>query len=245
MATAVVPRPTRTSRGSRPGFVAVGLLSVAIAGWSLYLYAQGTLAELATTEAPNAGIAANYVGAPGFVQAALYVHIVTGSLALLLGPAQFSRRLRARRPRLHRVTGRAYFAVVGTAAICSLVMAPWNMGGMVGFFGFGTLGVLWLWTGARALKAIRERDFAGHQAWTIRNYALSFAAPTLRLWLGVLIVVQIVASGGTLDPDAAFENAYAAVPFLCWLPNIVVAEWLVRRRGLPSYRVGQAAPAAP
>lgn len=244
MTAAVLPPVTRAPSASRPGLVVVALLSVAIAGLSVYLYAQGTLAEIATTEANNAGIAGNYAGAPAAVQGALYVHILTGSLALLLGPAQFSRRLRIRAPRLHRGTGRAYFAVVGVAALCALVMAPWNLAGMVGFFGFGTLAVLWLWTGARALAAIRNRDFAGHQAWMIRNYALSFAAPTLRLWIGVLIAVQIIASGGSLDPDAAFTNAYAAVPFLCWLPNLVVAEWLVRRRGLPAYRIGAGAPTA-
>ena len=36
-------------------------------------------------------------------------------------------------------------------------------------------------------------------------------------------------------PD--FDNAYAAVPFVAWLPNLVFAEWLIRRRGLPSYRL--------
>ena len=41
--------------------------------------------------------------------------------------------------------------------------------------------------------------------------------------------------------DAAWTNAYAAVPFLAWLPNLLVAEWLIRRRGLPSYRLTPAA----
>jgi hypothetical protein len=31
-----------------------------------------------------------------------------------------------------------------------------------------------------------------------------------------------------------FANAYAPVAFLCWLPNIVIAEVIIRRRGLPS-----------
>jgi hypothetical protein len=44
-------------------------------------------------------------------------------------------------------------------------------------------------------------------------------------------------TGAPFDFDSAFANAYAAVPFLAWLPNLVVAEWLIRRRGLPSYRL--------
>jgi len=234
-----VTSPTRAAatRSSRPGLFVVALLALAIAGVSLYSYAQGTLAELAASDADSATIAGNYVSAPAAVQGALYLHIVAAALALVLGPAQFSRRLRTRVPRLHRVTGRAYFIAVGLGALGALVIAPWNLAGFVGFFGFATLAVLWLWTGARALRAIRAGDVALHQSWMIRNYALTFAAPMLRLWVGVLIAVQIAASGGVLDPEAAFVNAYAAVPFLCWLPNLVVAEWLIRRRGLPSYRL--------
>ncbi|MBB4944473.1 hypothetical protein F4556_000008 [Kitasatospora gansuensis] len=71
----------------------------------------------------------------------------------------------------------------------------------------------------------------------IRSFALTFAAPTLRLWFGVLILLQVLAgraAGG--DVDHMVAQAYAAVPFLCWLPNIVVAELMIRRRGLPGLR---------
>ncbi|MEU4195507.1 hypothetical protein AB0E69_26640 [Kribbella sp. NPDC026611] len=42
--------------------------------------------------------------------------------------------------------------------------------------------------------------------------------------------------GSEVDPDQLMNNAYAAVPFLCWLPNIVVAELMIRRRNLPGLR---------
>ncbi|GAA4382228.1 hypothetical protein [Agromyces bauzanensis] len=45
--------------------------------------------------------------------------------------------------------------------------------------------------------------------------------------------------GGAFDLEAAFANAYAVVPFLAWLPNLVVVEWLIRRRGLPAFRLVQ------
>jgi hypothetical protein len=71
----------------------------------------------------------------------------------------------------------------------------------------------------------------------IRNYAFTYAAVTLRVWLGVLILVQVPFVDAGTDFDALFANAYNAVPFLCWVPNMFVAEWLIRRRGLPSYRL--------
>jgi len=48
-----------------------------------------------------------------------------------------------------------------------------------GFFGFGSLAVLWASTTYRGYRAARNRDFASHQAWMIRSFALTFAAPTL------------------------------------------------------------------
>ncbi|GAB2608038.1 hypothetical protein Aab01nite_61590 [Paractinoplanes abujensis] len=66
-------------------------------------------------------------------------------------------------------------------------------------------------------------------------------APALRLWLGVLIGVQLL-TGRDAGGEQMYVDAYAAVPFLCWLPNLVVAEFLIRRRNLPSPRF--AAPAA-
>lgn len=54
-----------------------------------------------------------------------------------------------------------------------------------------------------------------------------------------MIALQITFSPdpGSIDVDDVFDTAYAVVPFLAWLPNIVVAEWLIRRRGLPAYRI--------
>ncbi|MFV0374696.1 DUF2306 domain-containing protein [Microbacterium sp.] len=108
--------------------------------------------------------------------------------------------------------------------------------GWVGFFGFSSLALVWLWTAARAYRAIRAHDVAAHQAWMIRNYALTYGAVTLRIITPVLIVATLVLGTPTAY-SSAFANAYAAVPFLAWLPNLLVAEWLIRRRGLPSYRL--------
>ena len=78
----------------------------------------------------------------------------------------------------------------------------------------------------------------------MRNFALTYAAVTLRMWIGVLITVQAL-PGGEFDFDAAFANAYAVVPFLSWLPNLLMAEWLIRRRGLPSFRLSTGTEAIP
>jgi hypothetical protein len=45
------------------------------------------------------------------------------------------------------------------------------------------LALAWLYTGAKAFSAARQRDFVAHRRWMIRNFSLTFAAVTLRLYL--------------------------------------------------------------
>lgn len=222
-------------RTSRVGWTAVTLLAIAIAAYAVIPYLLQSLPALAEE---GVGLAGNYADRPAIVQGFFYAHIVGGGIALLLGPLQFWRGLRARHPRVHRWTGRIYLAGVAVGGVAGLVLAPFSQAGWVGFFGFGALAVLWLVTGWRAYRAIRSGDVASHQAWMIRNFALTFAAVTLRIWLPLMITAPLL-TGAPFEFDAAFANAYAAVPFLCWLPNLIVAEWLIRRRGLPAYRLSR------
>ena len=56
-------------------------------------------------------------------------------------------------PRVHRIMGRVYLVSVAIGGPAALVMAPFNTAGFVGFFGFGSLGVLWLVTGWKAYRS--------------------------------------------------------------------------------------------
>jgi hypothetical protein len=64
-----------------------------------------------------------------------------------------------------------------------------------------------------------QRRFVDHRAWMIRSFALTFAAVTLRLYLPLAAVLS-------LD----FVDAYRAISFLAWVPNLVVVELYLRRR---------------
>jgi len=118
-----------------------------------------------------------------------------------------------------------------------LVLAPHSLAAPVGTAGFGLLAVLWVAFAATAFRAIRRRDIATHQRWMIRTFALTYAAVTLRLWLFVLMAVQTHMAG--VDPETAFERAYLIVPFLAWVPNLLVAERYLRtrRRSVPAVLV--------
>ena len=226
--------PAGRGRRVRPGLVWIALSSITMAAVLLTSYSGATLDELAQDDT---GLASTFANRPPAIQLAFYLHIASAGLALLVGPLQFVSRWRRRAPRAHRVLGRVYLVGVGTGALTGLAISTVSSVGFLGFFGFGTLAVLWAWTGWRAYRAIRTGRAAEHRAWMIRCFALTYAAVTLRLWVGVLVAVQTPFAGPDADPGVLFETAYAPVAFLCWLPNIVLAEWLVARRGLPGLRM--------
>lgn len=149
----------------------------------------------------------------------VYLHIFASSIALLIGPLQFTKKLRISRPRLHRALGKVYLSVgVLLGGVAGLLMAGLAYGGLGSNLGFGILAVLWLYTGARAYWAIRHGDVVAHQRWMIRNFSLTLAAVTLRIYLPLSLVFAW-----------PFDIAYPIISWLCWLPNLLIAEWLYNR----------------
>ena len=165
----------------------------------------------------------------------LFVHAFSGGIALLLGPFQFLDGFRKRRPVVHRWMGRLYLVSILIGGLWAFVIAPGMISGLVGEVGLLSLAVLWLWTGWSAYSSIRKGDIKSHREWMIRSFALTFAAATLRLWLGTLIATQLpflqTKYGG--DFDALFVEAYRVVMWLCWVPNLIVAEMIIQRRRTP------------
>jgi uncharacterized membrane protein len=129
---------------------------------------------------------------------------------------------------VHRVVGRVVLVSIGIGGVAGLVLAPRSLAGPVGTAGFGLLAALWLTFAATALLAILRGDVSAHRRWMVRTFALTYGAVTLRLWLGVLIAGQISLAG--VDEQLAFDRAYLLVPFLSWVPNLVVAEWYLATR---------------
>ncbi|MGA2046133.1 MAG: DUF2306 domain-containing protein [Terracidiphilus sp.] len=102
----------------------------------------------------------------------LIPHILAALTAVLVGPFQFSTRLRQRRPRVHRMLGRVYAGAVCVAALMALLMGPTQS---PSFRDFGdTLAVLWLVCTFAAFLTARNRQIAQHRIWAIRSYAVTF-----------------------------------------------------------------------
>ena len=150
----------------------------------------------------------------------LRLNIAGGIGALLAGAWQFYERLRVRAMNLHRWLGRFYLLEVGLGSIAGFAMAVVSEQGLPTHLGFGMLAVLWFFTGLQAYRMVRRGNIVAHRQWMIRNFALTLAAVTLRQYMPLMLFVL----------HWPFPRAYITVSWLCWVPNVLVAEWMVRRR---------------
>ena len=71
-----------------------------------------------------------------------------------------------------------------------------------------------------ALYQIKQGQIEQHREWMIRNYSLTFAAVTLRVWLLVFILVAGVEN---------YITSYIIISWLCWIPNLLIAEYYLKK----------------
>jgi len=146
----------------------------------------------------------------------LLFHAGGGRVALSLGAWGFWGAFRNKYLKLHRLLGRLYLMGVLVGGVSGFYMSFTAYGGLPARIGFGMLAVLWLASGTMAFLRIRRGNVQAHREWMIRNYAVTFSAVTLRLWLLLFIV-----SGSEV------EAAYISVAWLSWVPNLLIAELII------------------
>ncbi len=149
---------------------------------------------------------------------AFLLHIVASPIALALGTFQFIDGLRQRHPALHRWSGRIYAVAILIGGIGSIIMVPNSNGGLVAASGFFLLAVLWLITTAQAVRLAMARHITLHRQWMVRSFALTFAAVSLRLQ-----------NFGFMAAGWEYYDAVQILAWSCWVPNILLAEWWIRR----------------
>jgi uncharacterized membrane protein len=143
-------------------------------------------------------------------------HISLGGFALFIGWSQFVNKWRIYAPQFHRRLGMVYLIAVGFSGLSGLYIAQFATGGIVSILGFSGLALGWLATGTMALYSAKNGRYLEHEQWMIRNYALSFAAVSLRIMLPSTSILQ-------LD----YISAYQVIAWACWVPNLIIAEWII------------------
>jgi uncharacterized membrane protein len=150
---------------------------------------------------------------------AAFVHFMGGAIALVAGAFQLNTRLRTRFIGAHRWLGRLYVLAVVIGGVAAFALALQAFGGPIAHVGFGLLALCWMASTLNAYRHIRQGNLSTHRNWMIRSYALTLAAVTLRLYLPSSQLAGI-----------SMAVAYPAIAWLCWVPNLLIAEWFVRSR---------------
>lgn len=183
------------------------VLATSIAGYGFWLLASPSARPPFMTTSP--------------LPFAVLAHFAGASVALLLGPWQFVTGRSGKRSTAHVWSGRIYVVAVLVGAGAGVALAPFSQGGLTGHLGFGALGLLTLGTTLRAYQLVRQGNVIEHRRWMLRSFALILAAVSLRLQIPSALIAGI-----------AFESAYPVIAWSCWVPNLLVAEWMLRRRDL-------------
>jgi len=133
-------------------------------------------------------------------------HIIPGLLFVVLGPFQFVRTLRCRRPALHRWTGRVVLAAGAIIGSTALVMSPqMAIGGANETAATMLFAAIFLFALVRAYLYIRRGNVALHREWMIRAFAIGLAVTTARPIVGAFFATGRVTH---LTPHDFFGTAF-------------------------------------
>ncbi len=149
------------------------------------------------------------------------LHVVPGTLFLLLGPLQFIDGIRQRWPWLHRLSGMLFIASGLTFALTALMIDltfP-TFGGDFKRLAVWVFSIAQIVTLVVALIAIRRRHIARHRAWMIRAFAIGLGISTMRLYFIPAYLLFGVPSN-------------FAIGLGMWVGfgvNVLAAEWILWR----------------
>src|SRR5579864_6978499 len=163
----------------------------------------------------------------------LLPHGIAGACALLLGPMQFSDRLRRRFRKLHRVAGRIYVAGVFVAAPLGFYIQYFQERvGISRSFSIAAAAdaVLWMTTTGIAMIFILKGKVQEHRQWMTRSFAVALVFLEGR-------VIGGVTGWENLDVHASETIVWACLAFSILSADLVL-QWhdLGRQRSVSHQR---------
>lgn len=167
------------------------------------------------------------------------LHIVSITIFSLLGALQFAPALRRSRPPWHRFLGRIVVPAGLVSAATGLWLSQFSAlppphGRALHVIRF-LVGIGMIVSLVQGYAAIRRRDVSRHRDWMLRGYALGMGAGTQ--FFTNLPWVLLVG-----PPDT---TTYTVLMGAGWGINLVLAEWMIRRRAARAEHAGKRAGVRP
>jgi len=168
----------------------------------------------------------------------LLPHGISGACALLLGPMQFSDRLRDRFRQLHRVVGRIYVAGVFVAAPLGFYIQYFEerMGDPRSFSMAAAVdAALWMITTGIALVFTLKGKVHEHRQWMVRSFAVA------------LVFLEVRVIGGLTGLENLDVHANETIVWACLAFSILSADLVLQSQELRRSRpvVRRHSPASP
>lgn len=199
-------------------FLCVGFAVVALIYLPFFLHLKSTPA-LETIPEARRPLAEHFFAHVAHPPMGFIAHVMGGGLALLLMPWQFWPSLRKRSVSFHKKLGLFYGLAALVSGIGGFVVAFNSFALLEGKGGFAILAVLWVGFTYLGVHYAKEKNWPKHREWMVRSAALCFAAVTLRVELSLFVDVM----------DMTVKEAYTIAAWLCWVPNLFVAEALTSK----------------
>ena len=147
-------------------------------------------------------------------------HFFGAGLSLLLVPFQLSKKLRLFSRSAHKTIGLLYFMAVLFGGISGFIMSFNATGGALAEWGFRMMASVWLLTTVIAVWHAVNGNIALHKKWIYRSIAMTSAAITFRIYLGLGLGVL----------DLPFMTVYISISWLSWVLNLAVCEIILYQR---------------
>ncbi|MEP4526877.1 MAG: DUF2306 domain-containing protein [Paracoccaceae bacterium] len=163
-----------------------------------------------------------------YSSAMFYLHVIAAPIALAIAPFQLPKAFRAKSARRHRLMGGIYCLAVFLGGSSGFVIRFSATHGPIAQSGFILLAITWVTITFEALHQISGGQIDLLREWIIRSMSLTFAGVTLRILLPAQIFLGV-----------PFETAVQFVVWLCWAPNLLFAEQLIRATRPPAIPVAQ------
>ena len=200
-------------------FWLIAFLAFGVAGYAIFAYLVLTPGDLVS---PGQKIVYTTY------RLEIILHALFASIALAIGVPQLNKNFRDKHPKTNIIFRNIYFFSVIVGAITGLFLAFHAQGGLANIFGFALLAVIWLYSCFMAIWSLQKNDFGNFRIWIVRSYALTFAAVTLRIYLGIFMATM-----GYLR----FGEFYPVLGFLCWVPNLILVEWFLLQKTTPKVMI--------
>ena len=144
-------------------------------------------------------------------------HLFGGSLALIIGPFQFSTPFRNKFLKLHRNLGKVFIIAIILGALSALYMSVYvapqeNISWSISLF---VMALVWLVSVLMAYRAIRLRRLQQHREWMIRTYVIT---------LGFVLFRVLNENSFIREVMPTFEERGPACIWLSWVVPLFIAE---------------------